>query len=39
MGVWLQGLGLMPEAIAMRFLFINSEAPEYRAAGTQWKSE
>ncbi len=39
MGVWLQGLGLMPEAIAKRFLFINSEAPEFRAAGTQWKSK
>jgi coenzyme F420-reducing hydrogenase gamma subunit len=38
MGVWLQGLGLLPEAIARRFLYINSEAPEFRDAGASWKS-
>ena len=39
MGVRLEGLGLMPDAIAKRFLFINSEASEFRDAGTYWKSK
>ncbi|HEY5602365.1 MAG TPA: sulfhydrogenase subunit delta [Gammaproteobacteria bacterium] len=39
MGIRLQGLGLLPEAIAKRFLYINSEAPEFRDAGTRWKSK
>lgn len=39
MGLRLEGLGLMPEAIAKRFLFINSEAPEFHDAGEQWRSK
>ena len=34
----LEGLGLMPEDIAKRFLFINNEAPEFHDAGKYWKS-
>jgi sulfhydrogenase subunit delta len=39
MGVRLEGLGLMPASISQRFLFINSEAPEYKDAGKMWKSK
>lgn len=38
LGVRLKGLGLVPEDIARRFLFINSEAPQFRDAGEYWKS-
>lgn len=31
------GLGLVPEAIARRFLFINSAAPVFAEAGKRWK--
>lgn len=31
------GLGLVPEAIARRFLFINSVAPAFAEAGKRWK--
>jgi hypothetical protein len=31
------GLGLVPEAIARRFLFINSAAPAFAEAGKRWK--
>jgi len=39
MGLRLEGLGLIPEAIAKRFLFINSEASEFRDAGDFWNSK
>jgi len=39
LGVRLQGLGLMPQAIAQRFLFINSETPEFNQAGRQWQNK
>ncbi|WP_455208921.1 NADH-quinone oxidoreductase subunit B family protein [Kaarinaea lacus] len=39
MGIRMQGLGLMPDAIAQRFLFINSEAPEFREVGIYWKTK
>lgn len=39
MGMRLEGLGLIPDAIAKRFLFINSEASEFRTAGTYWQSK
>jgi sulfhydrogenase subunit delta len=32
-----EGLGLMPEAIARRFLFINNAAPAFAEAGKRWK--
>lgn len=32
-----EGLGLVPEDIARRFLFINSGAPELKAAGLRWR--
>jgi len=31
-----EGLGLLPEAIARRFLFINSGAPAFHGAGVRW---
>lgn len=31
------GLGLVPEAIARRFLFINNAAPAFAEAGRRWK--
>jgi len=37
LGRRLEGLGLVPEAVAQRFLFINSGAPAFRAAGLKWK--
>jgi len=39
MGARLEGLGLIPEAIAKRFLFINSEASDFRNAGDLWNSK
>ena len=39
MGIRLEGLGLVPEAIAKRFLFINSETPEFLDAGEQWQAK
>lgn len=39
MGIQLEGLGLMPADIAQRFLFINSEAPEFKDAGRYWDSK
>ena len=35
----LEGFGLLPAAIAQRFLFINSQAPEFLAAGQRWKTD
>lgn len=32
-----EGLGLVPEAVARRFLFINNAAPAFAAAGKRWK--
>jgi len=32
-----EGLGLLPEAVARRFLFINNAAPAFAAAGKRWK--
>jgi sulfhydrogenase subunit delta len=32
-----EGLGLLPEAIARRFLFINNAAPAFAEAGKRWK--
>jgi coenzyme F420-reducing hydrogenase gamma subunit len=37
MGRRLQGLGLMPEAIVRRFHFINSNEPQFHAAGLNWR--
>ncbi len=31
-----EGLGLLPEAIARRFLFLNSGAPAFHGAGVRW---
>lgn len=39
MGARLEGLGLVPEDIAQRFLFINSEAAEFRDAGNLWETK
>ena len=39
MGIRLEGLGLVSASIAQRFLFINSEAIEYKNAGKFWKSK
>lgn len=36
MGLRLEGIGLLPDEIARRFLFINSGAPEMREAGKEW---
>ena len=36
MGQRLQGLGLMPDAIARRFHFINNAEPQFHAAGQEW---
>lgn len=33
------GLGLMPEAVARRFLFINSAAPPFHDEGLKWREE
>lgn len=35
----LEGFGLLPAAIAQRFLFINSQAPGFRDAGQRWKAK
>jgi len=37
MGRRLEGLGLLPEAIARRFLFITNGAEEFNVAGCRWK--
>jgi sulfhydrogenase subunit delta len=37
LGRRLEGLGLMPDAVARRFLFINSAAPDYAEAGRRWR--
>ena len=34
-----EGLGLLPEAIARRFLFINNGAPAFHETGKQWLSK
>ena len=39
LGVRFEGLGLLKSDIAKRFLFINSEAPEFKNAGNQWLSK
>jgi len=39
LGVRFEGLGLIDAAIARRFLFINSAAPEFRRAGLRWRGE
>lgn len=39
LGTRLEGLGLVKQDIAKRFLFINSEAPEFNQAGKQWLSD
>ncbi len=39
LGRRLEGLGLPPEAIRRRFLFISNGAPEFRAAAAQWGEE
>jgi sulfhydrogenase subunit delta len=39
LGRWLEGLGLVPEEVAKRFLFFNCEAPEFHDAGEYWKSK
>ena len=36
LGQRLQGLGLVPEEIARRFLFINNAAPDFSVAGMKW---
>lgn len=36
MGLRLEGLGLLPDEIARRFLFINSAAPEFHDEGSHW---
>ena len=37
MGKRLEGLGLLPDAIERRFHFINNGAPEFHAAGLEWR--
>jgi hypothetical protein len=39
LGQRFSALGLPPEAITQRFLFINSEAPAYREAGQAWLAQ
>lgn len=39
LGMRFQGLGLLPEEIARRFLFINSGAKPFLDAGLRWRSE
>ena len=39
LGKRLQGLGLLPEAIARRFHFINNAEPQFHAAGLAWSRE
>lgn len=38
LGLRFAGLGLLPEAVARRFLFINNDAPAFHAAGVRWRS-
>ena len=37
LGLRLEGLGLLPEDIARRFLSINNHAPAFRQAGQHWR--
>ncbi|WP_455201080.1 NADH-quinone oxidoreductase subunit B family protein [Kaarinaea lacus] len=39
LGLRLEGLGLLPEAIAKRFLFINNEVPDFHREGLEWISK
>jgi hypothetical protein len=39
LGRRLEGLGLVPEAVARRFLFINSGAPAFAEAGRHWREQ
>lgn len=39
LGYRFEGLGLMPEQIAQRFLFINNGAPSFRDAGLRWRGD
>ena len=39
LGRRLEGLGLLPEAIRRRFLFISNGAPVFREAAAQWSEE
>jgi len=39
LGIRFEGLGLVKQDIAKRFLFINSEAPEFNQAGQHWSTE
>jgi hypothetical protein len=34
-----EGFGLLPEAIAHRFLFINNGAPAFNAEGVRWQEK
>lgn len=34
-----EGLGLLPDAVARRFLFINNNAPIFNEAGRRWKEK
>lgn len=36
LGVRMEGMGLLPEDIARRFLFINNQAKEFREEGSRW---
>jgi len=39
MAVRFEALGLLPQNIAQRFLFINSEAPDFKSAGIKWRNK
>ena len=39
LGRRLEGLGLVPEAVARRFLFINNSAPAFAEAGRHWQEQ
>jgi len=39
MAIRFEDLGLLPRDIAQRFLFINSEAPEFKSAGNAWRDK
>ena len=39
LGYRFEGLGLVPEQIAQRFLFINNGAPSFRDAGLRWRGD
>lgn len=38
LGLRFEGLGLLPEQIARRFLFINNAAPAFAGAGARWSN-